>query len=91
MSKSQRKEEKPPDPTALDFEQAVSELEEIIDRLESGDVKLEDSLRDFERGTKLIKRSQEILSIAEQRIEELTTRADGKAPGGSDSAADTAD
>ncbi len=59
------------DAESLSFEQAVERLEEIIDRIESGEVGLERSLVEFEEGTRLLRRCREILARAEQRVEEL--------------------
>ena len=56
----------------LSFEQAVERLEEIIDRIESGEAGLERSLVEFEEGTKLLRHCREILAKAEQKVIELT-------------------
>jgi exodeoxyribonuclease VII small subunit len=56
----------------LSFEQAYGELEEIVARLESGELTLEDSVSLFERGRKLSERCQAILDQAELRITQLT-------------------
>jgi exodeoxyribonuclease VII small subunit len=54
------------------FEQAVQALEKIIERIESGEIGLEQSIAEYERGVSLIKRCREVLDRAEQRVEELT-------------------
>lgn len=54
------------------FEQALSELEEHVRRLDGGDLELEESLTTFESGVKLIRECSELLDDAEQRITELT-------------------
>lgn len=59
----------------LTYEQAVEELESIIERIESGDIGLEDSIRHYERGSDLLKRCRAILGQAEQRIERLDANA----------------
>lgn len=56
----------------LTFEQAVERLEAIIGRIESGEVGLEQSIREYEHGVALLKRCRAILETAEQRVEELT-------------------
>ena len=56
----------------LDFEKAVEQIEGIIERIESGQVGLERSIAEYERGVGLLKRCREALSKAEQRVEELT-------------------
>ncbi len=59
------------------FEQAVAELEELIERIESGQVGLEECLTQYERGMKLIARCQSVLGAAQKRIAELNVNADG--------------
>ena len=63
----------PPQP---DFETAMQELESLVQRMESGDLSLEDSLREFERGVQLTRICQDALKSAEQRVKMLT--ADGE-------------
>lgn len=66
----------PVEPT---FEEALAELEAIVDQLERGDLSLEDSLQSFERGVALTTVCQRALSQAEQRVEMLTGKgADAK-------------
>lgn len=55
----------------MSFEQAVSELETIVTKLESGDVELEKSIEIYERGEALKKHSQNLLGAAEKRIEKI--------------------
>ncbi len=62
----------------LPFEQALGELEEIVRRLERGDVALEESIAIYERGEMLKKRCETLLKKAETRIEKIATNADGK-------------
>lgn len=59
----------------LTYEQAVDELESIIQRIESGDIGLEDSIRHYERGSALLKHCRTILGQAEQRIQTLDAAA----------------
>lgn len=61
----------------LTFEQAVERLESIIRRIESGEIGLEQSIREYEHGVSLLKRCRAILEQAEQRVEELTTPRSG--------------
>ena len=70
----------PPADAALDFERAIEQVEQIIERIESGEIGLERSVTEYERGVALIRRCREALSNAEQRVEELTARmqADAK-------------
>jgi len=53
------------------FEAALEQLEAIVDRLEQGDLALEDALRAFEAGVGLTRRCAKQLADAEQRIEVL--------------------
>jgi len=57
---------------SLSFEEAISRLEAIIDRIESGEVGLEESVKEYERGIALRRRCEQILAQAEQRVAELT-------------------
>jgi exodeoxyribonuclease VII small subunit len=54
------------------FEQALAELESIVDALEKGDMSLEESLTRFERGIGLTRTCQQALDLAEQRVRILT-------------------
>jgi len=53
------------------FEDALSELETLVDTLEKGDLSLEDSLKSFERGVTLTRTCQEALTQAEQKVRML--------------------
>ena len=57
--------------TELGFEGALDELETLVDRLESGELTLEEALGDFERGVQLSRRCGELLDRAQRRIDEL--------------------
>lgn len=63
-----------PDPKQMSFEQAVQELESIIERIEQGEVGLEQSLDEYRRGGTLIKRCRDILDVAEQQIQKMTAQ-----------------
>jgi exodeoxyribonuclease VII small subunit len=71
------------EPEPFNFEKAVAQIEEIIERIETGQVGLEKSIAEYERGIGLLKRCREALGWAEQRVEELTARmqADAKEGG----------
>ena len=58
---------------AISFEEALANLEKIIDRIESGKVGLEESIGEYERGVAMLKRCRAILDRAEQRVAELTS------------------
>jgi len=59
------------------FEKGMERLEGIIERLESGELVLEDALKAFEEGVGLVRMLNEKLSEAEQRIEVLSRGEDG--------------
>jgi exodeoxyribonuclease VII small subunit len=61
----------------LDFEAAMRDLEEIVERLEHGDLPLEESLAAFERGVLLTRSCQAALREAEQKVEILLKKAGG--------------
>lgn len=56
----------------LKYEEAVERLEDLIERIESGEIGLEESLTQYETGMALINRCRAILAQAEQKIAELT-------------------
>lgn len=57
------------------FEKSLEKLEEIVSKLEDGDLSLDESLKLFEEGVKLSRECQERLALAERKIQKLT--ADG--------------
>jgi len=59
------------------FEQALARIEEIVDRLEEGDLTLDESLKLFQEGVELSRRCQVVLDDAQKRIEMLVRAADG--------------
>jgi exodeoxyribonuclease VII small subunit len=67
----------PDDIAAMSFEQALAELEAIIDRLEAGDVDLEQSIEAYARGTLLKAHCEAKLRNAQARIERIVVGADG--------------
>ncbi len=69
------------DPAKLSFEDALKELEDIVSKLEGGQVSLEQSISFYERGEKLKQRCESLLKDAEMRIEKITLSADGKPKG----------
>lgn len=66
-------------PATPDFEAALTELEQIVQRLEQGDLSLEESLRQFERGVELTRGCQKALRQAEQKIQILSRKGDADA------------
>jgi len=69
------------DVSALSFETALAELEAIVQRLERGDVPLEESVAIYERGEALKRRCEELLKQAEARVEKIALDASGKPTG----------
>ena len=64
------------------FEDAQRELEEIVQRLESGEAPLDEALRLWQRGEELYRFCRERLDAAEGKIEELAKRVDATRPDG---------
>ena len=62
------------DPQSPQFEQALAELEYLVERLERGDLPLEEALSTFERGVELTRHCQNSLKAAQQRVEILLKR-----------------
>lgn len=62
----------------LSFEQALAELEEIVSRLEKGEVNLEDSIAIYERGAALKAHCEKKLKDAQARIEKIVVSEDGR-------------
>lgn len=57
--------------TPIDFEKALADLEAIVEKLEQGDLPLDESLQAFERGVELTRHCQVALKQAEQKVEIL--------------------
>ena len=55
----------------VDLEKSLAELETIVEQLESGELPLETSLKEFERGVRLSRECQGALKDAEQRVQVL--------------------
>jgi len=66
-----------------DFERSLSELEAIVEQLEQGDLSLDDSLKQFERGVQLTRVCQNALKQAEQKVE-ILLRKTGQRDAGDD-------
>ena len=61
---------------APDFETALTELEGLVQRMEGGELSLEDSLQEFERGVQLTRICQDALKAAEQRVKLLSANGE---------------
>ena len=68
---------KKPQQTPKNFEEALTELEQILHDMESGTVPLEESLAKYERGNFLIQHCRGVLGNAEKQIELLSKSAEG--------------
>lgn len=66
--------EKPPQPN---FEKTLAELEALVERMEDGELSLEESLQTYEQGVKLSRLCKQALERAEQRIRVLSEREGG--------------
>ena len=60
------------------FEQAMEKLEGIVERIESGQIGLAESITEYEQGVKLIKQCRTILDAAEKKIQILARGEDGE-------------
>lgn len=65
-----------------DFEQSMRELEALVERLQRGDLPLEEALKQFERGVALTRACQNALKAAEQKVEILmkSSNTEGNEP-----------
>lgn len=58
----------------VNFEQSLVQLEKLVEKMEQGNVPLEESLKNFELGIKLIQECQTALNTAEQKVKILTEK-----------------
>jgi exodeoxyribonuclease VII small subunit len=68
MAKNEQKN----DVSKLSFEEAIKKLTDIVSKIEKGQIPLQDSLNQYEKGMALIKHCRTILEKAEKRIEKIT-------------------
>lgn len=61
----------------IGFEEAIEELEKIVNQLESGELSLEESIKAFEKGIELSKLCRKKLEKAEDRVKKLLEKTDG--------------
>jgi exodeoxyribonuclease VII small subunit len=66
---------------AMTFESAMAELEQIVAKLEKGDVDLEESISIYERGEALRAHCDALLKRAEAKVEKITLNANGQPSG----------
>lgn len=65
----------------MTFEQAMAELESVVEKLERGDVPLDESIKLYERGAELKKRCESKLAEAEEKVAKITLNGDGQPSG----------
>ena len=70
MAKKAAKEQAP-----FDFEKGLEELEQLVGKMEQGDLTLEQSLKEFEHGVELTRHCQQALQEAEQKVEVLLQKS----------------
>jgi len=67
----------PADIAAMSFEDALAELEQIVRRLEGGQVKLDEAILSYERGAQLKQHCEKKLNEAQQRVDRIVVGPDG--------------
>ena len=67
------KDEKQDSRNDFNFEEKLRELEQLVTRMEDGNLGLEESLEAFENGVKLVRDCQQALEAAEQKVKVLTS------------------
>ncbi|MBK7405356.1 MAG: exodeoxyribonuclease VII small subunit [Phycisphaerales bacterium] len=63
-------------PTEPSFEQALAEVEAIIEQIESGEMGLEEQIEQYAKGAQLLDRCRTVLNRCEQRVEEISAQLD---------------
>jgi exodeoxyribonuclease VII small subunit len=90
MAEKKRKD----DISKLNFEDSIKQLKDIVERIEQGQIPLQDSLEQYEKGMALINHCRGILQEAEKRIDKITAEesakpdAEAKETAGDDSESD---
>ena len=69
------------DISKVSFEQAMKELEDVVAKLENGQVPLEDSIKLYEMGNDLKKHCEQKLKEAEEKVSQITFSNDGSVSG----------
>ncbi|WP_297322871.1 exodeoxyribonuclease VII small subunit [uncultured Bartonella sp.] len=69
------------DVSTMSFEQALGALEKIVEKLERGDVALEESIRIYERGEALKTHCDKLLKEAENKVDKIRLSREGRAEG----------
>ena len=68
----------PEEAQVFPFEDSLKQLEDLVERLESGEVSLEESLQDFERGVALVRTLRGRLDQAQQRVDKIVEQEGGE-------------
>ncbi|TFL18037.1 exodeoxyribonuclease VII small subunit [Jannaschia formosa] len=68
----------------LSFEEAIAELEQVVNRLDSGDVPLDESIKLYERGAELKAHCEAKLNEADAKVRQITLDAQGQPTGTTD-------
>ena len=66
----------------LGFEDSIKRLKTIVEKIEQGEIPLQDSLEQYEQGMLLIRHCRDILQKAEKRIEKITKEQSAEPPSG---------
>ena len=61
----------------LTFEEALTQLETLAEKIEQGEIGLEESITKYEEGMALVKQCRDILNKAELRVQKIQQRGDG--------------
>jgi len=69
MAKDEKK-----DLSGLSFEEAIKELTQIVDKIESGEASLQASIEQYEKGMALVKHCRQILQAAQKKIEKVSQK-----------------
>ena len=67
----------PADVAAMSFEDALAELEQIVRRLEAGQVRLDEAIQCYERGAQLKRHCEQKLNEAQQRVDRIVIGSEG--------------
>ncbi len=70
--------DQPEEGQVFPFEDSLKQLEDLVERLESGEVSLEESLQDFEQGVALVRTLRERLDQAQQRVDKIVEQEGGE-------------
>lgn len=60
------------------FEANIAEVDNILEKMEAGDLSLEDSIAEYEKAMKLLKKSSDLLEAAEGKIQQVTRNQEGE-------------